>query len=269
MTRTPIVLALVMIALSTFPVQSKPLLLMATTTTENSGFLEYIVQKIEKNTGVDLVYVAYGTGKVLRSARDGNADLVFVHDPASEKTFIEQGYALARYPVMKNQFVIVGPNKDPARISAATSPEEAFRRIENTGSLFISRGDESGTHKAEQRIWLKLKTDRQQPYPKWYLKSGSGMGRTLNIAVEKQAYTLVDNATWAAFRNKQNFTILYSGGKELENIYSFLTLPGPSRDPEKRDRLNAVMNWVLSDNFSLAVIEFSVTNQHVYTPLAK
>ncbi|MDG1438327.1 MAG: substrate-binding domain-containing protein, partial [Emcibacteraceae bacterium] len=170
--------------------------IMATTTTRDSGLLPHIIKELKKDTGIDITVVAFGTGNVLRSAMDGNADIIMVHDTLAELSFMNEGYGVERYPLMQNDFVLVGPTNDPANITSSNSATEALEKIINSNSLFVSRGDESGTHKAEMRIFKSARIDFRDLSSNQYTITGSGMGRTLTIASEKSAYVLTDNATW-------------------------------------------------------------------------
>jgi tungstate transport system substrate-binding protein len=201
--------------------------LATTTSVENSGLLEALLPVFERESGIKVKVVAVGTGAALRIAREGNADLVFVHDPKSEETFVSEGFGTERIPVMFNYFWIAGPSADPAGIKGS-SPEEAFRKIAAASSAFVSRGDKSGTHEKEKSLWEKAGV---APAGDWYLESGQGMIETLRIASQKGAYTLTDNATFLFHRADLDLSPLISGGSDLLlNPYSLIPI-NPAKNP--------------------------------------
>ncbi len=225
-------LLLVMCACTKAPSSSNLTLILATTTsTQDSGLLDVLVPLFEKQTGYRVKIIAVGTGAALRMARDGNADVLLVHAPAAEKELMEAGWGRDRFLVMHNDFVIVGPGADPAGIQGLPTAAEAFRRIAAAGATFISRGDGSGTHQMELELWAKAGFDpKGQP---WYLESGQGMGATLTIASEKNAYTLTDRATYLAYRASLKLEILAEGDPALLNVYHVITV-----NPEKWPKVN-------------------------------
>jgi tungstate transport system substrate-binding protein len=208
---------------------NRTMTLATTTSVENSGLLDALLPVFEKESGITVKVVAVGTGAALRIAREGNADLVFVHDPKSEEKFISEGFGTERIPVMFNYFWIVGPPADPAGIKG-TSPEEAFRKIAAAPAAFVSRGDKSGTHEKEKSLWEKAAV---APAGEWYLESGQGMIETLRIASQKGAYTLTDNATFLFHRRDLDLAPLISTGSDLLlNPYSLIPI-----NPEKNSSL--------------------------------
>ncbi|NPA06421.1 MAG: solute-binding protein [Chloroflexi bacterium] len=220
------------------------IILATTTSTYDSGLLDELIPIFENRTGYRVKIVAVGTGKALRMGQEGNADVLLTHAPEAEKPLVERGDVVDYRLVMYNDFVVVGPEDDPAGIREAASVADAFRRIAETGALFVSRGDDSGTHKKERAIWQKAGVDPQgQP---WYLESGQGMGATLRIASEKGAYTLTDRGTYLALRDTLNLAILYEGDPDLLNIYHIMMV-----NPEKWPQVNA--------DGAKALIEFFVS----------
>lgn len=214
------------------PTPTKPTLILATTTsTQDSGLLDVLVPPFEKQTGYRVKTVAVGTGAALQMGRDGNADVLLVHAPAAEKEFMEAGWGKDRFLVMHNDFVIVGPGADPAGIRGSPTAAEAFRRIAAASSTFISRGDASGTHQLELKLWDKAGIDPKRQA--WYVESGQGMGATLTIASEKNAYTLTDRATYLAYRTSLKLEILVEGDPALLNVYHVITV-----NPEKWPKVN-------------------------------
>ena len=242
------------------------LTLMATTTTQDSGFLSLFVERFEQDSGKNVKVIAYGTGKVLRSAKDGNADIILVHDPLNEAAFIKSGFGKERIPIMRNDFIIIGPTHDPAKIQSSLSAIDAFDRIAAT-SLFVSRGDESGTHNAEKRIWEKTTTSQNQLAPEKYIVTGSGMGRTLGIAIEKDAYTLTDKATWLSYNNKGNLSILYENDPYFENIYSVISVNPNLFDHISLENQTIFMNWLKSNQAKNTIQNFEISDEKPYLPL--
>ncbi len=231
------------IGLGTVTADEGQLLLQSTTSTVNSGLLDAILPRFTEQTGVEVRVVSSGTGQALRNARNGDADLVLVHAKRDEEKFVAEGYGLERFDLMYNDFVMVGPPDDPAELQQAQSAAQAMAKIAATGANFVSRGDESGTHRKEMHLWELTNRDlsriSQQP---WYLESGTGMGATLNIAINKRAYTLTDRGTWIRFGNKSDFEILFEGGEELLNPYGLILV-----NPKKHPHVNVVDGQALID----------------------
>ena len=222
------------------------LILASTTSTDNSGLFEYLLPVFEKKTGIRVKVVAQGTGAALEMAKRGDADAVFVHAKDVEMEAVRQGYFVDRHDVMYNDFVLIGPYEDPARIQGVRSITEAFRRISRNSCLFVSRGDNSGTHMRERLIWAKAGI-----YPEgngWYLQVGQGMEKTQRIAHEKQAYTLTDRGTWLAAKDKDRLemAILSEGDPLLFNQYGVMAV-NPSRHAHaKYTQAKAFIEWVIS-----------------------
>ncbi len=240
--------------------------LMATTSTENSGLLKYLLPKFEAAHGIKVNVVAYGTGQALRAARRGDADVLLVHDRKAEMAFIAKGHGTNRRQVMYNDFVIIGPNGDPARIKGASSAFDALQRIMKAKATFVSRGDDSGTHKAELRLWRaggKAAPDRGN---RWYREVGSGMGATLNIAANMGAYVLSDRGTWLNFHNRRTLGLLFEGNPPLLNQYSIM-LVNPKRHPHiKKTEGRAFISWLTSPQGQSAIAAFKVKGKTLYTP---
>jgi len=216
--------------------------LATTTSVENSGLLDALLPGFEQGSGIAVKVVAVGTGAALRIAREGNADLVFVHDPKSEEAFVSEGFGLERIPVMFNYFWIAGPAADPAGIKGA-SPEAAFRKIAEARTPFVSRGDKSGTHEKEKSLWAAAGI---APAEEWYLESGQGMIETLRIASQKGAYTLTDNATFLFHRRDLDLAPLIIGSDLLLNPYSLIPL-NPAKNPGlKKEEAAALVSFFAS-----------------------
>lgn len=241
--------------------------MMATTTTRDSGLLPHLISELEKDTGLSVSVVAFGTGKVLRSAMDGNADIILVHDAVAEEEFMKAGYGIERYPLMQNDFVIVGQADDPANIHSSSSAAEAFKRIISSGSKFVSRGDESGTHKAEMRILESAKINLRTLSTDQYIITGSGMGRTLSIASEKSAYILTDHATWVSFKNKGNLKILFNNDPLLKNIYSVITVNAALFDHISIEKQALTINWFKSTKAAKTINNFYISEKPAFKAL--
>jgi len=223
--RRPIALGLILLAVVASAAAAAPAprpLTMATTTSVNdTGLLDFLLPDFERRTGIAVKVVAVGTGQALEVARRGDADLVLVHAPDLERQFMGQGHSAGHWRLMYNHFVIVGPAKDPAQAASAPTAAQAMKRIADAKALFVSRGDKSGTHDRELSIWRAAGIE---PRGDWYLEAGSGMGATLRIADEKDAYVLSDNGTYLAQRSKLRLVVLYDKGNELLNPYSLMAV---------------------------------------------
>lgn len=213
--------------------RSKPGIILATTTSlQDSGLLDFLIPLFEKQTGYRVQAIAVGTGQALKMGEEGNADVLFVHDPELEKLFMENGYGKDRALVMHNDFVIAGPASDPAKIKGLPIVD-AYKAIAEHRAVFISRGDDSGTHKAELALWNKAEINPQDSLTTWYLESGQGMGASLTIASEKNAYIFTDRATYLANKANLSLEILVEGDKALLNVYHVITV-----NPQKRPQVN-------------------------------
>ncbi|MCE9645743.1 MAG: substrate-binding domain-containing protein [Chloroflexi bacterium] len=214
-------------------VPANPNLILATTTsTQDSGLLDVLIPMFEKQTGYTVQTVAVGTGEALKMGEEGNADVLLVHAPSSEVTYMEGGFGRDRLLVMHNDFILVGPASDPAAIKGL-GPKDAFVAIYNSGSPFVSRGDDSGTHKKELTFWSKAGLDPRTEKPAWFIETGQGMGASLTIASEKGAYILTDRATYLANKDKLQLDILLEGNNALLNVYHVITV-----NPDKWPAVN-------------------------------
>ena len=200
------------------------IIVQSTTSTQNAGFYNHVVPPFTAETGIDVRVVAVGTGQALKNAQNCDGDLLIVHARAAEDAFVAAGYGAVRHDLMFNDFIIVGPQDDPAGLRYAGDAREAMRRIERSQSRFASRGDESGTHKKERALWASIDRTPEALLGSWYLETGSGMGATLNFAVQSNSYTLTDRATWLAFANKYRHRILFDGDPRLFNQYGIVLL---------------------------------------------
>ena len=244
-------------------------IVQSTTSTQNSGLLEHILPEFTKKTGIDVRVVAVGTGQALKNAENGDGDVVFVHSKPDEEKFVAQGWGVNRHDVMYNDFVIVGPAADPAKIAGLEAASEAFKKIAEAEAPFASRGDDSGTNKAELKLWQEAGVDPSLSSGKWYLETGSGMGATLNTAVGKQAYTLTDRGTWLSFANKDDFMILVEGDPKLFNQYGVI-LVNPAKHPNvKAEEGQAFIDWLISPEGQAAITSYKIDGQQLFFPNAR
>ncbi len=245
------------------------ILVQSTTSTQNSGLLDHILPKFTRRTGIEVRVVAVGTGQALKNARNGDADVVLVHSKEDEEKFVSDGWGVKRHDVMYNDFIIVGPDSDPAGIRGLSNADQAFRKIAMVEAPFASRGDNSGTHKAELKLWKKAKIDPSRSSGDWYLETGSGMGATLNTAVGKRAYALADRGTWLGFANKNGFEVLVEGDRQLLNQYGVI-LVSPEKHPNVKAEMGAAfVDWLTSIEGQKAIASFKIDGQQLFFPNAR
>jgi tungstate transport system substrate-binding protein len=241
----------------------------STTSTENSGLFAAILPGFEAKTGIGVRVVAVGTGQALRLASRGDADVVLVHDRASEERFVAEGWGVERFDVMYNDFVLVGPAADPAGVRGWRDAAAALARIAERAAPFASRGDDSGTHKAELRLWRAGGVDPTGASGSWYRETGTGMGATLNTASAMDAYTLSDRATWLSFGNRRGLERLVEGDPNLFNPYGVI-LVNPERHPTVKAREGqAFIDWLLSDEGQSAIGDFRRGGRALFFPNAR
>lgn len=247
---------------------AKSILVQSTTSTENSGLFGHILPIFTKKTGIEVRVVAVGTGQAIKNARNGDGDVLFVHAKVDEEKFVADGFGVKRFDVMYNDFVIVGPEGDPAKVAGAKDTSAALKAIAEAKASFASRGDDSGTHKAELALWKKAGVDAKAASGQWYRETGSGMGATLNTAVGMGAYALSDRATWASFKNKGNFKIVVEGDPALFNPYGVI-LVNPEKHPTvKAGEGQAFVDWIISAEGQAAIASFKVDGAQVFFPSA-
>ena len=246
------------------PPKEKSITLASTTSTENSGLLGYLLPIFKAESGIGVRVVAVGTGQAMRMAMKGDADVILVHHRPSEEEFINEGFGVERIAVMHNDFVIVGPASDPAGIKGITDAATAVGRIRSSRAVFVSRGDDSGTHKRELSLWGAL--DFQPGDADWYRESGSGQGATLNVASEMDAYCLSDRASWVTFANKRNLELLFEGDPQLLNPYSVI-LVNPRKHPHiKAAEGQQFIDWLVSERGQQLIATYRVEGQQLFFP---
>lgn len=262
-------LALVLAVNQTGPAAAETYITLASTTsTENSGLLDHLLPQFEEKTGIDVRVIALGTGQAVRLAQAGDADVLLVHHRPFEEAFVADGYGVARHEVMYNDFILVGPADDPAQIAGGTDAQEALSRIAESASLFASRGDDSGTHKAELALWESVSIDVDGSEMPWYRELGSGMGATLVTSVGLDAYTLSDRATWTSFESQGDHTILVEGDPALFNQYAVILVNPERHAHTKAEEGQALIDWLISEQGQSEIAAFRVGNQQLFFPNA-
>jgi tungstate transport system substrate-binding protein len=248
--------------------QEKSIVVSSTTSTEQSGLFEYILPIFKMKTGITVKVVAVGTGQALDIGRRGDADVVFVHDKPAEEIFVQEGYSTKRNEVMYNDFVLVGPKSDPAKVGGGKDIQVALQKISVAQTPFVSRGDKSGTHAAELRYW-KGAGITVSPSQTWYKETGSGMGPALNTASAMNAYILTDRATWLSFKNRGDLAILVQGDPKLFNQYGVM-LVNPAKFPSvKKAEGQAFIDWLISKNGQDVIASYQIGGEQLFFPNAK
>ncbi len=264
---TALVLALLVAVPGLRPAPAQqPLLLGATTTTENSGLLAHLIERFTAASGITVRTVVQGTGAILRTAAAGDLDAVLVHDPVAEIAFVETGAGIDRRPVMFNDFLLVGPGDDPANVRGLDDVAAAFARIAAAKATFVSRGDDSGTHKAELRLWDDAGWPQGPGPAPWYLESGSGMGMMLNIAIARGAYAIADRGTWLSFADHGPLRELVAGDPRLINRYSLIRA-NPARIPQTNaQNALAFADWLTGAAGQQAINDFLIGGEPAFIP---
>lgn len=249
------------------PAAQQPFITVASTTsTEESGLFGYLLPAFTKDTGIQVRVVAVGTGQALKIGERGDCDVVFVHDRRAELAFVERGFGIDHHEVMYNDFILVGPKSDPAHVDGGRDIIAAFRKLAEAKAPFVTRGDDSGTSKAEMRIWEQAGIDPKTSGGRWYRDTGSGMGPTLNTAAAMDAYTLSDRGTWLNFKNKQNLVILVQGDTWLFNQYGIM-LVNPERHPYVKRRLGReFIYWITSPTGQKTIADYRVNGVQLFFP---
>ncbi len=241
----------------------------STTSTEQSGLFAHLLPSFEKVSGVQVRVVALGTGQALDLARRGDADVVFVHAKSAEEKFLAEGHGVKRYPVMYNDFVLVGPKVDPAHIAGGKDIVAAFQKIRATQAPFVSRGDRSGTHIAELDLWQSAGIDIGAEKGVWYRDTGQGMGPALNTASSMNAYILTDRGTWLAFRNRGDLAILVQGDRRLFNQYGVMLVNPATHPAVKKEMGQRFIDWLVSSEGQKAIASYRVNGEQAFFPDAE
>ncbi|MGI9509601.1 MAG: substrate-binding domain-containing protein [Geminicoccaceae bacterium] len=248
--------------------QDKAIIVQSTTSTANSGLYDHLLPAFEAKTGIAVNVVAVGTGQAIRNAQNCDGDVLLVHAKPSEEAFVADGHGVERFDLMYNDFVIVGPATDPAGVAGEQDVLAALAAIAETGSIFASRSDDSGTHKKEMALWQAAGVDPIEASGGWYRETGSGMGATLNTGVGMDAYVLVDRATWISFKNKGDFRIVVEGNDALFNQYGVI-LVSQDKCPNVEGKFGqAFIDWLLSDDGQSMIQTYRVDDQQLFFPNA-
>ncbi|RUM96516.1 sulfate transporter [Pseudaminobacter arsenicus] len=248
--------------------QDKSIVVASTTSTQDSGLFDHILPLFKDKTGIEVKVIAQGTGQALDTARRGDADVVFVHAKAQEEKFIEEGFGVKRYEVMYNDFVLIGPKSDPAGIKGTSDITAAFEAIRAKQALFVSRGDKSGTHSAELKLWKEAGIDIDAAKGEWYRDIGQGMGAALNTAGAMNAYVLSDRGTWLSFKNRGDLEIVVERDKRLFNQYGVM-LVNPEKFPTvKAEFGQSFIDWLVSPEGQGAIAEYKIDGQQLFFPNA-
>jgi len=248
------------------PAQQRSITVASTTSTEQSGLFGYLLPRFTAKTAIQVKVVAVGTGQALDIGRRGDADVVLVHDKAAEEKFLAEGFGVKRFDVMYNDFVVIGPKHDPARIAGGRDVLDAMRRIAAAKAPFISRGDRSGTHAAELRYWKDAGIDIDRAKGTWYREIGQGMGAALNMAAAANAYLLSDRGTWLSFKNRGELAILVEGDRRLFNQYGVM-LVNPAKHPNiKATDGRAFVDWLISPEGQSTIAEYKIGGEQLFFP---
>jgi len=249
--------------------QDKSIVVASTTSTQDSGLFGHLLPIFKEKTGIDVKVVAQGTGQALDTARRGDADVVFVHAKPAEEKFLSEGFGVKRFPVMYNDFVLIGPKGDPAGIKGSKDVVAALKAIKNKAAPFISRGDKSGTHIAEIALWTAAGIDIEKDKGAWYKSIGQGMGAALNTASASNAYVLADRATWLEFKNRGELGVAVEGDKRLFNQYGVM-LVNPEKYPSVKKELGqAFVDWLISPEGQAAIAGYKIDGQQLFFPDAE
>ncbi len=246
----------------------KSIVLSSTTSTEQSGLFGHILPPFEKKTGIQVKVVAVGTGQALDIGRRGDADVVFVHDKVAEEKFVADGFADKRIEVMYNDFILLGPKSDPAKLAGGNDIQAALKKIADSKASFVSRGDKSGTHAAELRYWKGAGVEASPNMP-WYKETGSGMGPALNTASGMNGYILSDRATWLTFKNRGDLAILVQGDPKLFNQYGVMLVSSAKHPTVKRAEAQAFIDWLISKEGQDTIASYKVAGEQSFFPNAK
>lgn len=245
------------------------IVVQSTTSTKNSGLYDYLLPEYQKLSDTGVRVVAVGTGQAIKNAKNCDGDVLWVHAKSAEEQFVTEGYGSARADVMYNDFVLVGPAADPAGIQGGTDIIDALGSIAKTNAVFASRGDDSGTHKKEMKLWEEAALDPTQYSGQWYRETGSGMGATLNVGIGMNAYVMTDRATWIKFGNKAQHTIVVEGDEKLFNQYGIILVSQTACKNTKTNKAQHFIDWVLGEQGQALIASYTVDGQQLFFPNAK
>lgn len=263
-----LILSTVVIHTALYADESSFIVVQSTTSTQNSGLLDAILPAFEEQSGIEVRVVAVGTGQAIRNATNGDGDVLLVHAKQAEEKFVSEGWGVERLDVMYNDFVLVGPGSDPAGINGFNDITEALKVIAETKAPFASRGDDSGTHKAELMLWHAAGVHAQAASGEWYRETGSGMGATLNVGTGMGAYVMTDRATWIAFGNKGDYQIVVEGDARLFNQYGVILVHPEKHANVRANHGQAFIDWLTGTAGQRAISEFTVDGQQLFFPNA-
>lgn len=261
-----LLLSLMVLASDTLQADERFIIVQSTTSTQNSGLFDHILPLFTTETGIEIRVVAVGTGQAIRNAANGDGDVLLVHARAAEEAFVADGFGVERFDLMYNDFVIVGPEDDPADVAGLNDAARALTMIADAEASFASRGDDSGTHKKEHALWQAAGVEPQEASGTWYNETGSGMGATLNTASGLGAYALTDRATWVAFANKGDLVIHVEGDDALFNQYGVILVNPEVFDHVRADDGQAFIDWLLSEPGQAAIAGFRLEGQQLFVP---
>ncbi len=248
--------------------QDKSIVVASTTSTQDSGLFGHILPLFKAKTGIDVRVISQGTGQALDTGRRGDADVVFVHAKSQEEKFVADGFGVKRSPVMYNDFVLIGPKGDPAKINGTKDIAAALVKIKNAGAVFISRGDKSGTHSAELNLWKVAGVDIGADKGPWYRDIGQGMGAALNAASASNAYVLADRGTWLSFKNRGDLVISVEGDKRLFNQYGVMLVNPAKHAHVKKDLAQSFIDWLISPQGQKAISDYKINGDQLFFPNA-
>ena len=261
-------LLLLVLACTSASAQQRYITVASTTSTEQSGLFKHLLPMFEKRTGIQVRVVALGTGQALDMGRRGDADVVFVHARPLEEKFVAEGYGVRRQEVMYNDFVLIGPKSDPAKVAGGKDAVQAFQRIRNARVPFVSRGDRSGTHFAELELWKAAGIDVAKDKGTWYRETGQGMGPALNTASGMNAYVLADRGTWLSFKNRGELAVAVEGDRRLFNQYGIMLVNPAKHSGVKKEMGQAFIDWIISSEGQDAIAAYKIGGEQLFFPNA-
>lgn len=247
---------------------NQSIILQSTTSTANSGLYDHLLPKFKAETGILVHVVAVGTGQAIKNAQNCDGDVLLVHARSAEEEFVANGFGVKRFDVMYNDFIIVGPADDPARLQSSRNIEDSLQRIVDSESIFLSRGDHSGTHSKELALWKAADINPKPASGEWYRETGAGMGATLNIAIGMNAYVLTDRASWVSFGNQQDFKILYQGDKKLLNQYGIIRVNPAHCGSMNTGSAQIFIDWILSVQGQSLIADYQYQGEQLFFPNA-